>query len=73
MGYRACLGIIRLAKQYMPQRMEAAAARAIATGACRYKSIQSILEKGLDRQPLSEPQPQPAPQHDNLRGAEYFQ
>jgi transposase len=73
MGYRACLGIIRLAKQYSPERMEAAAARALATGACRYKSIQSILEKGLDRQPLSEPQPQPAPHHDNLRGAEYFE
>ncbi len=73
MGYRSCLGIIRLAQQYSPERLEAAAARALATNACRYQSIRSILEKGLDRQPLSEPQLPPAPQHDNLRGAEYFE
>jgi hypothetical protein len=33
----------------------------------------SILEKGLDHQPLAETNPQPTPRHDNLRGAEYFQ
>jgi transposase len=31
MGYRACLGVIRLAKQYTPERMEAAAERALLT------------------------------------------
>ena len=39
MGYRGCLGIIRLAEQYSAQRMKAAAERALATGACRYKSV----------------------------------
>jgi transposase len=73
MGYRSCLGIIRLAEKYGSERMEATAARALAAGTCRYQSVRSILEKGLDRQPLSEPKPQPAPRHDNLRGAEYFQ
>jgi len=34
MGYRSCLGIIRLADQYSPARMEAAAERALLTGAC---------------------------------------
>src|ERR1039457_2167586 len=33
-GYRSCLGILRLSKQYTNQRVEAAARRAIALGAC---------------------------------------
>ena len=33
-------------------RMEAAAERALLTGACRYRSIESILKNSLDRQPL---------------------
>ena len=74
MGYRSCLGIIRLAEQYSSTRMEAAADRAIRTGACRYKSVKSILKNSLDLQPLPEPPPSPLPpSHDNIRGAEYFE
>ena len=76
MGYRACLGIIRLARQYSVARMEAAAERAVLTGACRYKSVKSILKNSLDQQPLppsSPPSCSPPPStHDNIRGAEYF-
>jgi len=73
MGYRGCLGIIRLSKKYSAERTEAAAERALLTGACRYKSVESILKNSLDRQPL-EPQPDAAspPGHDNIRGAAYF-
>jgi transposase len=74
MGYRSCLGIIRLAEEYSSTRMEAAADRAIRTGACRYQSVKSILKNSLDQQPLSEPPPLPLPpSHDNIRGAEYFE
>jgi transposase len=74
MGYRSCLGIIRLAEEYSSSRMEAAADRAIRTGACRYQSVKSILKNSLDQQPLSEPPPlTPPPSHDNIRGAEYFE
>jgi len=73
MGYRSCLGIIRLAQQYSAQRMEAAAERAIFTGACRYQSVKSILRNSLDALPLSPPPAGPPPiRHDNLRGADYF-
>ena len=74
MVYRSCLGIIRLAKQYSAERMEAAAQLAFLNGACRYQSIKSILKNSLDRQPLPGSEtatPTPAP-HDNIRGAEYF-
>jgi len=73
MGYRGCLGIIRLAGKYSAQRVEAAAERALATGACRYKSIESILKNSLDRVPPSSPPPASTPPHDNIRGSEYFE
>jgi transposase len=73
MGYRSCLGIIRLASTYSPVRMEAAADLALRTGACRYKSIESILQKGLDQQPQVPPSATPTPPtHENLRGPQYF-
>jgi transposase len=74
MGYRACLGIIRLAGKYSLARMENAAERAVLTGAVSYRSVKSILRNGLDAQraPLPPP-PRPSPDHENLRGPEYFQ
>jgi len=73
MGYRSCLGIIRLAQQYSAQRMEAAAERALLAQACRYQSVKSILKNSLDAVPLSPLQPGSPPlTHDNVRGAEYF-
>jgi hypothetical protein len=72
MGYRSCLGIIRLAEQYTTVRMEAAADRALLTGACRHQSVKSILKNSLDQQPLTESPSLPAPPaRDNIRGAEY--
>jgi len=44
MGYRGCLGIIRLAGVYSAQRGETAAERALLTGARRYRSLESILK-----------------------------
>jgi transposase len=73
-GYRGCLGIIRLAGKYSPQRVEAASERALLTGACRYKNIESILKTSLDQVPLENaPPPAATPPHDNIRGAEYFE
>jgi len=76
MGYRGCLGIIRLAGKYSPQRVEAAAERALLTGACRYKSVESILRNSLDQVPLPpslSPSSAATPPHDNIRGSEYFE
>jgi hypothetical protein len=74
MGNRGCLGIIRLATKYSAQRVEAAAERALLTGACRYKSVESILKNSLDQAPQPSPAPSAAtPPHDNIRGPEYFE
>ncbi len=75
-GYRSCLGLLRLGKTYSPERLEAACARALQMKAYSYKNVESILKKGLDRQPLmAAPSQTPLPllEHANLRGKEYYQ
>ncbi len=72
-GYRACLGILRLGKYYGPQRLEAAAARALGVHAHSYRSLKSILEHGLDQLALDLGEPvAPVGAHANVRGARYF-
>ncbi len=71
-GYRSCLGIIRLAKTYSPQRLEGACQRALVIGGHSYRSVQAILKTGLDKQPLVQKIIQPTIKHNNIRGGEYF-
>lgn len=72
-GYRSCLGILRLAKTYPPERMEAAAKRCLRARAYNCGSMDSILKNQLDRLPLpGDPPLGPAVEHDNIRGAGYF-
>jgi transposase len=73
-GYRACLGILRLERQYGAERLEAACDRGLDIGARSYGSIQSILKNGLDRHPRR-PSSQGElvlPDHPNLRGSRYY-
>jgi transposase len=72
MGFRACLGIIRLAKAVGAPRIEAACRRALHLGTCSYPSIKSILDKQLDKVPLEPELPLPSPTHPNLRGGPYY-
>ncbi len=73
MGFRSCLGIIRLARRYSPERLEAACARALAIHATSYRSVHSILKKGLDHLPLPKPESRAVPSmHQNIRGAAHF-
>jgi len=72
-GYRACLGLQRLARKVGDARMEAASARAMAIGSPTYRSVSSILDKGLDAEPAQpEPRQDSLPLHDNVRGPEAF-
>lgn len=73
-GYRTCLGILGLAKRYGKERVENACHRALTYQAASYKSVKSILEKGLDRlswerEPEHEIQEEP---HANIRGSSYY-
>ena len=49
LGFRSCLGVLRLGERYGAERLEAAASRAHAMGADSYRSVRSILERGLDK------------------------
>jgi len=72
-GYRACLGLQRLAREFTAPRLEAACARALSIAAPTYRSVASILKSGLDRQPLAAAEPRSAlPLHDNVRGPDYY-
>lgn len=73
MGYRSCLGILKLAKTYPAERMEAAARRALLARAYSCRSLESILKNQLDKLPLPDgPPAPPTVEHDNIRGADYF-
>lgn len=73
-GYRSCLGVLRLSREYGGPRLEAACQRAQILGAFAYKSVRSILKTGLDQQPLTEPgAPRLLPvDHAHLRGTTYY-
>ncbi len=72
MGYRSCLGIIRLSGKYGPERVEAASQRALSASAFSYQSVKSILKSGLDRIDDGDDERPPIPPHDNLRGPDYY-
>jgi len=75
-GYRSCMGIVRLVQHYEPERVEAAARRALKYNTCSFKSMNAILSAGLDRQrdvADERPRQMTLPLHQNIRGREYYQ
>ena len=73
-GFRSCLGVLRLAKSYGDQRLEAACKRAVAIGGTSYRSVESILKHNLDQKPLRDEAAVIIPiSHINIRGAHYYQ
>ncbi len=72
-GYRACLGLLALARKFGAPRLEAACTRAMAIRAPHLRSVTSILQCGLD----SNPKPlaaadNPVIEHENVRGPGYY-
>jgi transposase len=74
MGYRSCLGILKLAKKYGPERLEKACARAVRVRARSYRHVATMLEKGLEAAPLpTDEAPATLPLfHENVRGRDYY-
>ena len=68
------LGLLNLHKKYSKARLNAACARALKTKVWRLSGIKSILEKGLDKQPVQDPKPDllSTMEHENVRGSEYY-
>jgi transposase len=73
-GYKTCLGIINLTRDYEPVRVEAAARRALKFKTCSYRSMKAILSTGLDRHDTGEQPGLPGLlPHQNIRGQAYYQ
>jgi transposase len=72
-AHRACLGIVRLAKSFGPERVEAACRRTLDGGTRTYASVKTILEKSLDRLSSTTPATETKPiLHENIRGPGYY-
>ena len=70
-AFRMCFGVLGFEKSVGKQRLEAACARALATGALSYQSVKSILDKGLESTEAQAELPN-LPEHANLRGGGYY-
>lgn len=70
-GYRSCLGLVRLSKLYPPERVEKACRRALDLNAYNYKSVKSLLERGLEKMSPEMTQ-KIIPLHSNVRGKSYY-
>jgi transposase len=72
-GFRAALGIVRLAKQYGNERSESACKRASAFRIYSYRGVSSILATGADKKGNKREAPAgPEILHDNIRGPGYY-
>lgn len=72
-AYKSCMGILGFAKKVGQERLVKACQRALGYGAYNYKTIQKILELELDQKEAPEEGDQLSmPQHDNIRGGEYY-
>jgi len=71
-AYRSCMGILRLAKRYGEDRLEAACRRALPAGIHSYKGVKNILDAKLDQVEPEEPATVVPTDHENIRGQAYY-
>ena len=73
-GYKACMGILKLADKYTPDRLENACKKALTfTLRPSYKNIQVILSTGQDKAEKSQqPEVPSADAYGFTRGADYY-
>jgi hypothetical protein len=66
------MGILRLAKRYGEQRLEAACRRALPAGIRSYKGVKNILDAKLDQIEPEEATAVVPTNHENIRGQTYY-
>ena len=72
-GYRACLGLLSLAKRYGKERLESACTLALQIGACQYRHVNDILKNNRDQSNPVAAEEWVSPEHVHLRGPGYYQ
>lgn len=72
-GYRACLGLLSLAKRYGKPRLEASCTLALQIGACQYRHVRDILANNRDQSTPTTAGDWISPDHAHVRGPGYYQ
>ncbi|MFC1476542.1 IS21 family transposase [Fibrobacterota bacterium] len=73
-GFNAALGVLRLAKAYTKERLEAACERCVFYHTENYRSLKSVLQNNLDKQPIRKKSKEDSVEqlnvftHENVRG-----
>lgn len=70
--YKSCMGILSFEKKVGKDRLISACQRALGYELYNYKTIQNILERGLEKE-IIEDDSLDMPMHDNIRGEDYYQ
>jgi len=72
-GYKACMGLLKLADKYTPERLEAACRKALTfTPRPSLKNIQAILSSGQDKAVEESTEKSSESKYGFTRGAEYY-
>ena len=69
-GYKSCMGVLQLTKTYGNEQLEAACKRARALGSYTYTTVNTILKNGIEN--ASAGLLKATPDHENIRGSEYY-
>jgi len=72
-GYRACLGLLALAKRFSRPRLEAACVIALELGTTKGSHVRDILANGRDQVPPATTPEWSSPAHAHVRGPGYYQ
>ena len=72
-GYRACLGLLSLAKRYGKPRLEVACSVALQIGTCQYRHVRDILANNRDTNTQTTTGDWISPHHAHVRGPSYYQ
>ena len=73
-GFKSCMGLIRLGKEHGTERLEAACRRALVLSSHTYTTVKNILSSGTDQLPLPIGQEvrSTLSLHENVRGGSYY-
>jgi len=71
-AYKSCQGILSFARRVGTERLVKACQRAAEYNLFHYKIIETILQKGLDHSEKEQEEQLPMPEHENIRGREYY-
>lgn len=73
-AYKSCLGILSFARKVGNDRLVTACKRGLSYGIYNYRTIHTILERNMDQcQDSLFADELPMPDHDNIRGEDYYQ